>query len=106
MEYEQSGLTRQAFCRQHVLSPATLDNYRKRRAFGRSQAQDAAPVPTSASPVTFVPVELVEHSSLNRQTADNRANLYIELASGRRIGVTAGFDAATLARLVAVLDEA
>jgi transposase-like protein len=95
MEYEQSGLTRQAFCRQRGLSTAILDNYRKRRTFGPSQAQDAALATTSASTVfTFVPFELVERSSLNRQTADNGASLYVELARGRRIGVTAGFDAA------------
>jgi hypothetical protein len=28
MEYEQSGLTRRAFCHRHGLSTATLDNYR------------------------------------------------------------------------------
>jgi hypothetical protein len=91
VEYEQSGLTRQTFCCQHGLSPATLDNYRRRRAWGLSQAQDAAPVTTSGSTVNFVPIELVERSSLNRQTADNCASLYIELASGRRIGVTADY---------------
>ena len=30
LEYEQSGLTRQAFCRRHGVSLATLDNYRQR----------------------------------------------------------------------------
>jgi hypothetical protein len=34
------------------------------------------------------------------------ASLHIELAGGRRIAVTAGFEAATLTRLLAVLDEA
>jgi hypothetical protein len=106
MEYEQSGLRRRIFCLQHGLSLATLDNYRRQRACGPSQAQDAAPGPTSAPAVTFVPVELVERSPLHRQTAVDGASLHIELASGRRIGVTAGFDAATLTRLIAVLEEA
>ena len=34
VEYERSGMTREAFCRQQGLSAATLDNYRKRRRGG------------------------------------------------------------------------
>jgi transposase-like protein len=104
-EFEQSGLTRQIFCRQHGLSLATLDNYRRQRACGPGQAQDAAPAAVSAPTVTFVPVELVERSSPHRPTADDGARLHIELAGGRRIAVTAGFDAATLTRLIAVLEQ-
>jgi hypothetical protein len=106
MEYEQSGLTRRAFCQQHGISFATLDNYRRQRARAPRQAQDAAPAAAITSAVTFVPVELVERSSLHRQTAGDGAILHIELASGRRIAVTAGFDAATLTRLIAVLEQA
>jgi hypothetical protein len=32
--------------------------------------------------------------------------LLVELAGGRRIAVSAGFDAATLTRLIAVLEQA
>jgi hypothetical protein len=106
MEYEQSGLRRRIFCLQHGLSLATLDNYRKRRACGPSQAHDAATAPPSTPAVTFVPVELVERSPMRRQWAVDGLSLHIELASGRRIGVTAGFDAATLTRLIAVLEKA
>ena len=106
MEYEQSGLTRRVFCRQHGLSLATLDNYRRQRACGPGQAQDAACAPTSASAVTFIPVELVERSSPHRPMADDGARLHIELAGGRRIAVTAGFDTVTLTRLIAVLGQA
>jgi len=106
MEFEQSGLTRRIFCRQHGLSPATLDNYRKRRTCSPSQAQDAVSATTSGPAVRLVPVELVERSSSHRQMAVDGASLHIELAGGRRIAVTAGFEAATLTRLLAVLDEA
>ena len=106
LEYEQSGLTRRVFCSEHGLSLATLDNYRRQRVCAPSQAPDAAPAAISASAVTFVPVELVERSSPRRQTADDGANLHIELAGGRRIAVTAGFDAGTLTRLIAVLEQA
>jgi hypothetical protein len=100
MEYEQSGLTRCVFCRQHGISLATLDNYRRQRACASSQAQDATPA------VRLVPVELVERSPLYGKTAANSASIYIEMARDRRIAVTAGFDAATLTRLIAVLEQA
>jgi hypothetical protein len=38
--------------------------------------------------------------------AGDGASLHLELAGGRRIAVTAGFDAATLTRLIAVLEQA
>ena len=106
LEYEQSGLTRRLFCSEHGLSLATLDNYRRQCACSPGQALDAARALTSAPAVTFVPVELVERSSPRRQTADDGASLHIELAGGRRIAVTAGFDAGTLTRLIAVLEQA
>jgi predicted secreted protein len=106
MEYEQSGLTRRAFCHHHGISLATLDNYRRQRACAPSRARDAAAVAISSSAVTFVPVELVERSSLHRQTASIGASIYIELVSGRRIAVAVGFDATTLTRLIAVLEQA
>src|ERR1019366_5806951 len=91
LEYEQSGLTRRIYCRQHGLSLATLDSYRRRRSCGSGQAKDAAPATAIASAVTFVPVELVERSPLHRRPADSAASLHIELANGRRICVSCGF---------------
>ena len=105
MEYEKSGLTRRIFCSQHGICAATLDNYRKRRMCDSGRAQETDPTPIGATPATFFPVELVERSSLNRQIPDNAVSLYVEMISGRRICVTAGFDATTLRRLIAVLDE-
>ena len=102
LEYEQSGLTRQAFCRQHSLSLATLDNYRKRIG-----SADAA-VPDGAAPshsITFVPLELVEQPAIARREARQGATLFVELAGGRRIGVVSGFDGLTLTRLIAVLEQ-
>jgi hypothetical protein len=82
-----------------------LDNYRKQRTSGAGLAQDASPAANSAPAVTFVPVELVKRSAPPRHTADDGACLHIELVGGRRIAVTAGFDAVTLTRLIAVLEE-
>ena len=98
-EYEQSGLTRRAFCQQQGLSLASLDNYRKLR----SKHSDARQ--SSISDHDLVPVELIDCvSPAQPQGAD--AGIYLVLSKGRRISITTGFDAATLVRLVAVLDEA
>jgi len=105
MEFEQSGLPRRIFCRQHGLSLATLDNYRRRRACGPHQAQDVDSDPTNAPAVGLVPVEFVERAPVHRLTKDDSANLHVELAGGRRIAVSAGFDASTLTRLIAVLEQ-
>lgn len=104
-EYEQSGLTRQAFCRQHGLSLTTLDNYRKRRSSVDAAATDAEPALPSRAAITFVPLELMEQPAITRHEACNGATLFVELAGGRRIGVISGFDALTLTRLIAVLEQ-
>ncbi len=102
LEYEQSGLTRRAFCRQRGLSLATLDNYRKRIGSADAVAPDGA---ASSHSITFVPLELVEHPAIARQEARQGATLFVELAGGRRIGVVSGFDSLTLTRLIAVLEQ-
>ena len=90
LEFKQSALTRQAFCAQHGLSVAALDKYRRRH------------------PAIFpgherlLPVELApdQASAFKASSA-----LLVELAGGRRIGVESGFDAATLASLISLLDK-
>lgn len=103
-EYEQSGLTRRAFCRQHGLSLATLDNYRKRSSSVDAAVPDAAPSSLKRPAITFVPLELVEQPAVARQEVCTGATLFVELAGDRRIGVLSGFDARTLTRLIAVLE--
>jgi transposase-like protein len=104
-EYEQSGLTRQAFCRQHGLSLATLDKYRKRSSSPGAAVPDAAPFSPNRPAITFVPLDLVEQPAVARQEVCNGSTLFVELAGGRRIGVVSGFDALTLTRLIAVLEQ-
>jgi hypothetical protein len=90
-EYEASGLTRQAFCAGRGLSVAALDKYRRRyRA-----------VAVEAGVGRLVAVEVTSGATSKRSGA-----LWVELANGRRIGVGSGFDAATLERLLAVLEQA
>jgi hypothetical protein len=96
--YGQSSLTRQAFCAQHSLSVGTLDRYRKRCR------RMEGPQPELSR---IVPVELVSRHSPTMSTAAlGGGALYLELAKGRRIAVSCGFDATTLLRLVTTLEEA
>jgi len=55
-----------------------------------------------APAVSLIPVEVVDRPSAPDAS---QASLFVELSGGRRIGVGAGFDAATLRRLIAVLGE-
>lgn len=92
-EFEDSGLTRQAFCSRHGLSVTALDKHRRRH--GRKAGDDSR----------MVAVEVVEGLVTPASTGGSSA-LWVELANGGRIAVGSGFDAATLKRLVAVLAEA
>ena len=88
-EFEQSGMTRTAFCRVRGIAAHTLDYYRRMRR-GRAQATPQ-----------LLPVELVE--SLPHGSSQGPL-LRVELANGRRVLVEAGFDAALLRRVVAALE--
>ncbi len=91
VEYEASGLTRQAFCTGRGLSVAALDKYRRQHGEG-----------TASSEGRLVSVEVIPGASASKLSS----TLCVELANGRRIGVGSGFDAATLERLLAVLERA
>jgi transposase-like protein len=114
LEYEQSGLTRRVFCRAHDISPASLDNYRKRRASIVSAETGDYDSPLSKKNRTstirpasaLVPVDVIESPSIPSTVALHEANLFVEFSRGRRIGVASGFDATTLTRLIAVLEQA
>ena len=93
-EFEASGLRRQAFCARRELSVAALDKYRRQVA--------AATQRTAGSEGRLVAVEVMPGNSASKISPA----LCVELANGRRIGVGGGFDAATLERLLAVLEQA
>ena len=102
VEYERSGMTREAFCRQQGLSAATLDNYRKRRRGG--ELSEGGTDGQRASSVALVAVDLVDGSPIAAGFA-GEAKLFVEVAGGRRIGVAAGFDGATLRQLIGLLEQ-
>ena len=86
-DFEQSGLSRKAFCTARGVALHTLDYYRCRERAGRI----AAPAGE------LLPVELIG-------TTPAGGGLRVELANGRRIVVEAGFDVSHLKRLIAVLE--
>jgi hypothetical protein len=115
LEFERSGLTRQAFCVHHGLSVAALDKYRRRCRTWEHQPAPAQAA-TNRGPQRQVlvagvenrilPVELVNSAAPSRACAvDSCRALWVELANGRRIEVAHGFDASTLERLVIVLEK-
>lgn len=86
-DYEQSGLTRQAFCSARGVAVHSLDYYRHRE---RARS--------SSSSGQLVPVELVAATARG-------GGLRVELGNGRRIVVEAGFEASHLKRLISVLED-
>ena len=96
VEFEASGLKREAFCRQRGLAVGTLDKYRWRVHSERRSV---------AGPM--VPVEVVwSPEGEASRDADGDSAFVVESRSGRRIEVRRGFDAGTLERLLSVLDRA
>jgi hypothetical protein len=95
--FEQSGLSRTEYCRQHGLSVSSMKRYCNRIVDSR-RSQSVATA-SSAAGVSLVPVEVVDRQG-------GHAALFIELDGRLRIGVGAGFDVTTLRRLMAALGEA
>ena len=90
VEYEASGLSREAFCKRKDVPLKTLARYvvryRKQKAAGGESPR-------------WVAVEVAGHSGCGSE-------LSVLLPGGRRIEVKRGFDAGTLRQLVTVLEQA
>ena len=89
-DFESGDLTQVEFCRRQGLVLSTLGRYLKQL---RS---------SSAASDGLVAVELAVKKM---DTVPGRCGLSVVVAGGRRIEVEAGFDAATLQRLVEVLER-
>jgi transposase-like protein len=101
--YPQSGLSRSQFCRQHGLSLSSLNRHCQHARHRDALRSASMSRPLSAVELSLARVEFVEKSVTRTEQHDP---LQVELAGGRRIAVSAGFDAATLTRLIAVLEQA
>jgi hypothetical protein len=89
-EYEASGLTREAFCQQRDVPLKTLCRYVTRYRRENAGVMQAA---------RFVQVEVTTPASMS-------SPLTVLLPGGRRIEVNHGFDADTLRKLIAALEQA
>jgi hypothetical protein len=97
--WRRSGQTVRSYCREHVLSEPSFYMWRRTieqrdRQAARSCRHRRATHHRDGGP-TFVPVTLLAPAPA----------LEVVLGDGRTIRVPAGFDAATLQRLLAALDE-
>ena len=101
--YPQSGLSQSQFCRQHGLSLSSFTEYCQHGRHRDAPLSASMSRPLRAEESPLARVEFVEKSAAYPEQHDP---LLVELASGRRIAVSFGFDAATLTRLIAVLEQA
>jgi transposase-like protein len=93
LEFEASGLRQSEFCRRHGLALSTLKRHLKKRSLSPGE------------PRAVVQLAAVEVAGQDRKR-ELRAGAALEvvLGCGRRIEVRPAFDAATLGRLVEVLE--
>ncbi len=103
--FESSGLRRREFCQKHDVVVGTLNFWRKRRRQERGDVaghqREARKVHAEAEVASngrLVAVELAGTATSGK--------LAVVLPRGRRVEVSEGFDAATLERLLAVLEQA
>ena len=92
-EFATSGMQASEFCRSRGISRSTLDRHLRKQ-----RAQDQV----GRAGHRFLAVEIRTASG---SSASNSSGLVVALRSGRRIEVNRGFDAATLERLLMVLDK-
>jgi hypothetical protein len=85
-EWEQSGLTQKAFCKQRHLGLASLQRWR--RLFKTEEASH------NPAPVAFLPVSVKE---------TNPADLTVVVSDDLRIEIPAGFDPNALRQVIEVL---
>jgi len=91
-QFAESGLNRSEFCRRYGLCLNTLNRHLKQMRASKPTASDG-----------LVAVELV--GSKLRNDHSGGCGVAVVLSRGRRIEVSAGFDAPTLQRLVVLLEN-
>jgi hypothetical protein len=93
-EFPTSGMHQSEFCRSRGISRSALDRHLRKQ---RAQDQGSRP----GNRLLAVEVRAGRGSAVG-----NSGGLVVALTSGHRIEVNRGFDAATLERLLMVLDRA
>src|SRR5260370_6824323 len=92
-EFATSGMTESEFCGSRGISRSSLDRHLRKQ---RAQAQGSR----AGNRLLAVEIRTARGSS-----ASTSSGLVVALTSRRRIEVNRGFDAATLERLLTVLDK-
>ncbi|SRR6266404_2492155 len=96
--FEVSGLRRREFCLKHGVVVGTLDFWRKRRREEQGPVASNPARTQNEAEARLVTVELAGTA--------NSGRLAVVLGRGRRVEVSEGFDAATLERLLDILERA
>ena len=97
--YRKSGMGRSEFCRSHGMALSTLARHLKRHS-GEQRLNESA----MAGESRLIAVELAATSAL-AATGKQHSALTVLLSNGRKVQVGSGFDAATLAELIDVLER-
>jgi hypothetical protein len=105
--FESSGLGRREFCLKHGVALGTLDFWRKRRRQERDKVASKRPrmrnEDVGAGVANGSKLVAVELAGLQENAAGG--GLVVVVSRGRRIEVSRWFDAETLERLLAVLEQ-
>ncbi len=105
-ELDQSGEPVAHFARRHGWTPQRLHWWMTKLCWRRSRPAAVTPEPAKQGP-RFVPVQIVAGRASAGVAAPpaGSSGVVIELGRGRRICVTAAFDAQVLRQVVALLEE-
>ena len=113
-QWQQSGLSLPAFCKQRGLSRGTMQNWvykpalklaaeNARRASETRRHSQGVTVALPTPPPAFLPVRFAETIPPPPEP-ESHAALEVVLSGGRRVAVGPGFDPETLRRVVAALE--
>jgi transposase-like protein len=91
--WQQSGRTVRGFCREHGLAEANFHAWRRTLVARDAQA------------MSFAAVDVLAERSAMQMAQASTAALELVLANGRTVRVGAGFDAATLQRLLPLVED-
>ena len=106
-QWRQSGLSLPAFCAPRGVSAKTMSGWihkpAHRAAIERARSEAVAAQVSHQAKPAFLPVRVTD--ARTRARTPGRAGLAIVIGAGRRVVVRPGFDAETLRRVVAVLED-
>ena len=97
--YRKSGMRRSEFCRIHGMASSTLARHLKKPAGEQRLSENAM-----AEESRLIAVELTATPS-SAATGKQHSTLTVLLSNGRRVEVGSGFDRASLAELINVLER-